>query len=78
MGSNDESFSKPVRLLSATLLTLDDAKSALPGTWLGSQAYTLRGESGGKPETLVLVPFADSKSSRVWLKKPPTLQGERQ
>jgi uncharacterized protein len=63
--------------LAPSALSLDDARGSLPGTWLGTQAYSLQGENSGKPEALVLVPFADSNSYRVWLKKPPTLRSDR-
>lgn len=60
--------------IAADTLTLADIKTTLPRTWLGSQAYVLRGESDGQPRPLVLIPFADAKSYRVWLKKPETLR----
>ena len=60
--------------ISPEALTLADTKTTLPHTWLGSQAYVLRGESDGQPKPLVLIPFADAKNYRVWLKKPETLR----
>jgi len=38
--------------------------------WSGSQAYSFEGVVAGKPRELVLVPFADARTYRVWLLKP--------
>jgi DUF1680 family protein len=48
---------------------LADAGSNLP-RWRGSQAYRMEGMVAGKPRELVLVPFADAVTYRVWLLKP--------
>jgi DUF1680 family protein len=53
-----------------TELKLTDAVSALPPRWHGTQAYGFEGEVAGKPQALVLVPFADARTYRVWLLKP--------
>ena len=39
----------------------------LPVTWIGKQAYSIPGPEG---RDLVLVPFADAKSYRIWLMQP--------
>jgi hypothetical protein len=54
----------------STELKLTDAQSALPPRWHGTQAYGFDGEVAGKPQTLVVVPFADARIYRVWLLKP--------
>jgi len=51
-------------------LRLTAAPERLPKTWGGTQAYSIEGFSQGKPQTLVLVPFADAQNYRVWLRKP--------
>jgi len=58
---------------------LVDASTRLPKTWTGAQAYALEGiatqrtaqgrQSVGKRE-LLLAPFADARTYRVWLVKP--------
>jgi DUF1680 family protein len=48
---------------------LADAGSNLP-RWRGRQAYRMDGVVAGKPRELVLVPFADALTYRVWLLKP--------
>ena len=49
---------------------LTDQSSALPPRWHGTQAYGFDGEVAGKPHALILVPFADARTYRVWLMKP--------
>ena len=49
---------------------LTDVSSELPPTWIGKQAYRIDGLVAGKPRDLVLVPFADARSYRVWLLRP--------
>jgi uncharacterized protein len=49
---------------------LADARSNLSPGWRGSQAYSFDGIVAGKPRELVLVPFADARTYRVWLLKP--------
>jgi DUF1680 family protein len=49
---------------------LTEAAGELPVGWAGRQAYGLEGVVAGKPRSLVLVPFADAVSYRVWLLKP--------
>jgi hypothetical protein len=44
-----------------------DAADRLPVTWLGKQAYAM---DGNDDRTLLLVPFADARSYRVWLQRP--------
>jgi DUF1680 family protein len=54
----------------AAQVTLSDAHDQLPATWAGTQAYRLDGQVAGKPKQLLLVPFADARSYRIWLLKP--------
>jgi uncharacterized protein len=49
---------------------LRDISKQLPVEWTGRQAYAIDG-AHGRP--LVLVPFAEARSYRVWLMKPPAL-----
>jgi DUF1680 family protein len=49
---------------------LSDASAQLPRNWTGKQAYRMEGVAAGKPKELVLVPFADARTYRVWLLKP--------
>jgi DUF1680 family protein len=49
---------------------LTDAAAQLPASWFGTQAYRMEGVATGRPKELVLVPFADAVSYRVWLLKP--------
>jgi DUF1680 family protein len=49
---------------------LIDASGQLPRNWAGKQAYRLEGAAAGKPRDLVLAPFADARTYRVWLLKP--------
>ncbi|MGA3098929.1 MAG: beta-L-arabinofuranosidase domain-containing protein [Bryobacteraceae bacterium] len=49
---------------------LTDAHDQLPRNWAGKQAYRMEGVTAGKPRDLVLVPFADARTYRVWLLKP--------
>jgi DUF1680 family protein len=49
---------------------LTDARGQLPRNWTGKQAYRMEGVAGGKPTDLLLVPFADARTYRVWLLKP--------
>jgi DUF1680 family protein len=51
-------------------VTLSDASDQLPLTWAGKQAYRMEGLVAGKPRDLLLVPFADARSYRVWLLQP--------
>jgi DUF1680 family protein len=51
-------------------LKLIDAAGQLPATWSGKQAYRMEGLVAGKPKELVLVPFADARTYRVWLLRP--------
>jgi DUF1680 family protein len=44
-----------------------NAANKLPVSWIGKQAYEVPGAGG---RDLVLVPFADAKSYRIWLMKP--------
>jgi len=46
------------------------ADHQLPPDWVGKQAYHMEGLVAGKPKDLVLVPFADARTYRVWLLKP--------
>ncbi len=54
-------------------LTPVDGK--LPLNWPGDQAYAVAGEYEGKPQRLVLVPFADANAYRVWMKRPAASSG---
>lgn len=63
-------------LEAATVLASDASRprlgpvaANLPLSWPGEQAYTVAGEYEGRPENLILVPFADAKTYRVWLKR---------
>jgi hypothetical protein len=49
---------------------LTDVSDQLPPTWIGKQAYRTEGLVAGKPRDLVLVPFADARTYRVWLLRP--------
>lgn len=49
---------------------LADAESKLPLHWRGTQAYGFDGEVAGKPRALILVPFSDAQTYRIWLLKP--------
>jgi DUF1680 family protein len=53
-----------------TEVKLTDAESVLPLRWHGTQAYSFDGEVAGKPHALILVPFSDAQTYRVWLLKP--------
>lgn len=46
---------------------LRNAAQSLPITWLGREAWSLPGKDG---TALILVPFSDAKTYRVWLAKP--------
>ena len=54
-------------------LDLTPADDKLPGTWAGDEAFTLTGIYDGRRRSLLLVPFADSRHYRVWMKKPGEL-----
>jgi hypothetical protein len=54
----------------AAQVKLTDASGQLPRSWAGKQAYRMEGVAAGKPRDLVLVPFADARTYRVWLLKP--------
>lgn len=58
-----------LKTVDAAQFQLQDSAGALPKTWSGTQAYSVDGFSG-KPQPLVLVPFADALNYRVWLLKP--------
>ncbi len=58
-----------VAALAGGPVPLEDAHSELPGTWMGSQAYSLAGRVAGRSVPLILVPFADAREYRVWLKQ---------
>jgi DUF1680 family protein len=45
-------------------------ENKLPPNWSGDQAYSIAGEYEGNPQQLILVPFADSLASRVWMRTP--------
>jgi DUF1680 family protein len=49
---------------------LADARPKLPANWRGGQAYSFDGVVAGKARELVLVPFSDARTYRVWLLKP--------
>jgi DUF1680 family protein len=49
---------------------LTDAGDQLPATWAGKQAYRMEGLVAGRARDLVLVPFADARTYRVWLLRP--------
>jgi len=49
---------------------LIDVSDQLPSTWIGKQAYRMEGLVAGRPRDLVLVPFADALTYRVWLLRP--------
>jgi len=54
----------------AAQVKLTDASAQLPATWTGKQAYRIEGLVAGKARDLVLVPFADARTYRVWLLRP--------
>ncbi len=41
-----------------------------PESWNGDDAWSTAGIAGGKPQPIVLVPFADAVKYRVWLLRP--------
>lgn len=49
---------------------LTEVPGQLPPGWAGTQAYRMEGVVAGRPKELLLVPFADAASYRVWLLKP--------
>lgn len=51
-------------------IRLLDVSASLPKGWSGTQAWSLDGIVAGKPQPLVLVPFADAANYRVWLLRP--------
>lgn len=51
-------------------LKLADARDQLPANWVGKQAYRMEASVAGKPRDVLLVPFADARTYRVWLLKP--------
>ena len=51
-------------------MKLTDAADQIPPTWIGKQAYRMEGLVAGKARDLVLVPFADARTYRVWLLRP--------
>ena len=51
------------------------AAAKLPSNWTGDQAYAVAGEYQGRPQDLILVPFADAKHYRVWLRRPSASSG---
>jgi DUF1680 family protein len=51
-------------------INLTDASDQLPATWIGKQAYRMDGLVAGRSRDLVLVPFADARTYRVWLLRP--------
>jgi DUF1680 family protein len=63
-----------VDMQAAGLLTaqvkLTDVSDQLPPTWIGKQAYRMDGLVAGRPHDLVMVPFADARTYRVWLLRP--------
>jgi hypothetical protein len=59
-----------LKTLNGAQIRLEDAAAQLPKTWGGNQAYSVEGAVAGKPQPLVLVPFADAVRYRVWLVKP--------
>ena len=59
-----------LRTVDAKQIRLEDAATQLPKTWAGNQAYSVEGAAAGKPQPLLLVPFADAVNYRVWLLKP--------
>ena len=56
-------------------LKLTEDGNVLPGSWAGDQAYSIAGEYKQKPAKLILVPFADAKQYRVWMKRPEPVTG---
>jgi hypothetical protein len=50
----------------------------LPAHWHGTQAYEFDGEVAGDPHVLVLVPFSDARTYRVWLLKPEQSLSDKQ
>jgi len=54
---------------------LTDARSKLAINWTGTPAWALDGLVAGKPRELILIPFADARSYRVWLLKPASAFG---
>ncbi|TCD28377.1 hypothetical protein EZ456_06765 [Pedobacter psychrodurus] len=52
---------------------LNNAPCVLPAKWIGTQAYQVKAEAGGKTENIILVPYADASQTggevSTWLKK---------
>jgi uncharacterized protein len=56
-------------------LRVPPGRRGFPASWAGSQIFTFPGEYNGKPQELVLVPFADATSYRVWMRNPSAASG---
>lgn len=48
---------------------ITDAPAQLPQSWAGDQCYAVDGRINGRPSQLFLVPFADARNYRVWLRR---------
>lgn len=54
-------------------IQLKNAPDFLPAKWVGTQAYQMLAEAGGKTENIILVPYADASQTggevSTWIKK---------
>jgi DUF1680 family protein len=48
---------------------LTEAAAKLPVEWIGHEAWSMPGVVAGKRHDLILVPFADAREYRVWLRE---------
>ncbi|TCC88724.1 hypothetical protein EZ428_19000 [Pedobacter frigiditerrae] len=57
----------------ANRVQLENAPGVLPAKWVGTQAYQVKAQAGGKTENIILVPYADASQTggevSTWLKK---------
>lgn len=53
----------------AAQLELTGAPTQMPPTWAGDQCYRVEGQVDGRPASLFMVPFADARTYRVWLRR---------
>ena len=60
-------------LLSEKSLKVENSTLALPQNWVGTQSYKVKGELNGKPQEMILVPYADAGQTggeiTTWLKR---------
>lgn len=71
---DDLSAARPIST-DPSQLKLAPQTGAAAANWVGDQAYTVAGEYRGKHQQLILVPFADAITYRVWMMKPGASSG---